>query len=78
MEPPYSLETGKNIQERGQYLIDFMQVVFSDISEIYIMRWSPDSSPFFDVGKEWWGSFFWTVFYPKKDCYVGICGSETD
>ena len=78
MEPPYSLQTGKNIQERGQYLIDFMHGIFSDIREIHIMSWSTDSSPFFDAGKEWWGSYFWTVYNPKDDWYVGICGSETD
>ena len=78
MEPPYSLQTGKNIWERGQYLIDFMDFVFSDMREIYIMKWSTDCSPFFDAGKEWWGSYFWTVYNPKQDWYVGICGSETD
>lgn len=78
MEPPYTIKTGKTIKERGEYFIDFVNFLFSDLSKIEIMKWSTDCSSFFDAGKEWWGSFFWTVYNPEKDWYVGICGSETD
>lgn len=78
MEPPYTIKTGKTIKERGEYLIEFVNFLFSDLSKIEIMKWSTDCCPFFDAGKEWWGSFFWTVYNPEKDWYIGICGSETD
>ena len=78
MEPPYSIATGKTIKEKGEYLIEFINYFFSNLNQIEIMKWSTDCSPFFDSGKEWWGTYFWTVYNPKKDWYIGICGSETD
>ncbi|WP_343784001.1 hypothetical protein [Wandonia haliotis] len=42
------------------------------------MKWSTNCSPFFNAGKEWWGTFFWTIYNPEKNWYIGICGSETD
>lgn len=78
MEPPYSIQTGKTIKEKGEYLIEFMNFIFTDLTKIEIMKWSTDCSPYFDAGKEWWGTFFWTVFNPEKDWYIGICGSSTD
>ncbi|MFN7119176.1 MAG: hypothetical protein ACK4TA_20425 [Saprospiraceae bacterium] len=78
MEPPYPILTGKTIREKGEYLIEFMNFFFSDKKKIEIIKWSTDCSPFFDVGKEWWGAFFWTIYNPEKDWYIGICGSETD
>ncbi|MEH0158430.1 hypothetical protein V6R21_30535 [Limibacter armeniacum] len=78
MEPPYSIQTGKTIKEKGEYLIDFMNFIFTDMTKIEIMKWGTDCSPYFDAGKEWWGTFFWTVYNPEKDWYIGICGSSTD
>jgi len=78
MEPPYSMQTGKTIKEKGEYLIDFLNYFFSDFDELEIMKWSTDCSEFFNAGKEWWGTYFWTVYNPTKEWYVGICGSETD
>lgn len=78
MNPPYSISTGNTIRERGEYLIEFMNYFFSDFHNIEIMKWSTDCSQFFDAGKEWWGTFFWTIYNPKKDWYIGVCGSSTD
>ena len=78
MEPPYSIHTGKTIKEQGEYLINFMKFVFTNLTKIEIMKWSTDCSPYFDAGKDWWGTFFWTVYNPEKDWYIGICGSSTD
>ena len=78
MEPPYSIQTGKTIKERGDYLIEFLNYFFSDFNNLELMKWSTDCSEFFDAGKEWWGSYFWTVYNPINDWYIGICGSETD
>ena len=78
MEPPHSISTGKSIKDKGQYLLDFMEFFFSDYRNIEIMKWSSECSPYFNAGKEWWGTYFWTVFDPKNNWYIGICGSETD
>lgn len=52
MEPPYRIQAGKSIQERGKYLIEFVNYFFSDINSLEIMKWSTDCSAFFDAGKE--------------------------
>ncbi len=78
MEPPYTIQIGKSIKERGEYLITFMNYFFSDLKSLEIMKWSTDCSAFFEAGKEWWGSYFWTVYNPVNDWYIGICGSQTD
>lgn len=79
MEPPYGLvRIGDSIKEKGQYLIRFMQYLFSEIEDLHVYSWSIDSSKYFDAGKEWWGASFWTVYNSEKDWYIGICGSSTD
>ena len=78
MEPPYTMNIGTTIRQRGEYLLDFINYFFSDMDNIEIMKWSTDCSSFFDAGKEWWGTFYWTVYNPEKDWYIGICGSTTD
>ncbi|WP_299677139.1 hypothetical protein [uncultured Tenacibaculum sp.] len=78
MEPPYNLHLGKEILRRGKYLLDFLDYFFSDINEITIYAWDTNCSVIFDAGKEWWGSYFWTVYNPTKNWYIGIIASETD
>jgi len=78
MEPPYSIRIGNNIQEKGDFVMQFMNEIFDDLNQLIIYKWSTDSSSIFDAGKEWWGCYFWTVFNPKKKIYIGILGSSTD
>ncbi len=78
MEPPYSLSLGKEIYQRGKYLLDFLNFFFSDLNELVIYTWNTDCSVVFDAGKEWWGSYFWTIYNPTKKWYIGIIASETD
>ncbi len=78
MEPPFSLQTGETLYERGEYFNNFIQNTFDDISKLEVFTWSKDCHNFFDAGKEWWGSYFWTVYNPTKNIYLGIVGSETD
>lgn len=78
MEPPYTLEAGETILERGKYLMGFMDHYFGKKEGLEVFSWSTDCAPFFDAGKEWWGTFFWTVYCPEKDWYIGILGSSTD
>lgn len=52
--------------------------LFGDIASLEIYAWPTDCSNFFDFGKEWWGTFFWTVYSPTHNWYVGILASSTD
>lgn len=76
--PPFSMKLSGSIKEVGEYVIDFMNLFFDDLKEIEIFTWSIDCAFYFDAGKEWWGSYFWTVYNPTKDIYIGIVASETD
>jgi len=78
MEPPYNVHLGKEIKRRGEYLLDFMDFFFSDLERLTIFTWDTDCSIVFEPGKEWWGSYFWTVYNPVKNWYIGIIASETD
>ena len=78
LDPPYSFMCGKTIFDKGKFFLDFCQTLFTDISQIEVYRWSTDSSNYFDAGKEWWGAFFWTVYNPYWDRYIGILASTTD
>ena len=37
-----------------------------------------DCSDYFDDGREWWGTYFWTIYSPQNGLYTGIMGSATD
>ena len=78
LDPPYSFMCGKTIFEKGNFFLDFCRLLFTDISQIEVYKWSTDSSNYFDEGKDWWGSFFWTVYNPCRDWYISIIASETD
>jgi hypothetical protein len=78
MEPPYNLNLGKEIFRRGEYLLEFLEYFFCNISELTIYAWDTNCSVVFNSGKEWWGSYFWTIYNPTKKWYIGIIASETD
>jgi hypothetical protein len=78
MEPPYNMGLGKDILKRGEYVLEFLDYFFGDLRKLTIYSWNTDCSVVFDAGKEWWGSYFWTVYNPTKQWYIGIVASETD
>ncbi|OSZ78942.1 hypothetical protein CAP35_12045 [Chitinophagaceae bacterium IBVUCB1] len=43
-----------------------------------IYKWSDDWSNYFDVGKEWWGTFFWTLYDKTTNHITVIAASTTD
>ena len=77
-QPRYSFMYRHSNFEKGNFFLDFCRLLFTDISQIEVYKWSTDSSNYFDEGKEWWGSFFWTVYNPYQDWYIGIIASTTD
>ena len=78
LDPPYSFMNGKTIFEKGNFFLDFCRLLFTDISQIEVYKWSTDSSNYFDEGKKGRGSFFWTVYNPCRYWYIGIIASTTD
>ena len=78
LDPPHSFMCGKTIFEKGNFFLDFCRLLFTDISQIEVYKWSTDSSNYFDEGKKGRGSFFWTVYNPCRYWYIGIIASTTD
>lgn len=76
--PPYSMKLGETIKESGEYINHFMKLFFDNLSELEVYSWSIDCTQFFNSGKEWWGSYFWTVYNKTKNIYIGIVGSDSD
>lgn len=77
MSPPHRMWFETNA-EAAEFFLKTNSYLFSDFTQLVIYKWSIDCSNFFDAGKEWWGSFFWTVYNPTKDWYIGIAASTTD
>ncbi|MEO0989266.1 MAG: hypothetical protein AAFY20_27600, partial [Cyanobacteria bacterium J06639_14] len=60
-------------------LTELVTTLFSGFSEPHtIYQWNSDWSNYFDHGKEWWGTFFWTVHLPQSQVVVGMGASTTD
>jgi len=78
LDPVHGFRVSNSIYETGKYFIDFCEFLFSDLNKIEILKWNTDCSNYFDDGKEWCGTHFWTVYNPKKDYYIGITASNTD
>ena len=78
LDPPHSFMCGKTIFEKGNFFLDFCRLLFTDILQIEVCKWSTNSSNYFDEGKDWWGSFFWMVYNPCRDRYIGILAATTD
>ncbi|WBX76522.1 hypothetical protein PG911_18195 [Tenacibaculum ovolyticum] len=77
LEPPYGLYE-ISPYEKGRLFLKTLTILFSNINTITIYKWNTDASPYFNAGKEWWGCYFYTVYNPKKDIYIGITASQTD
>lgn len=76
IEPPHSLDIQR--KELEKFFLVFTTALFGDHQKMEVYTWNVDCSTYFDDGKEWWGSFFWTVYNPIMDWYVGVAASTTD
>jgi len=76
--PPYGMNLGEEKSDALKYFNNFSRIYFDQLKEIEIFNWSIDCTHFFQFGKEWWGSYFWTVYNPTKNIYIGIVGSDSD
>ena len=77
-EPPHSIGHGESNLEKGKFFLKITRLLFGRLDDMIIYSWPVDCSNYFDDGKEFWGSFFWTVYNPSRDWYIGITVSATD
>ena len=75
-DPPYHM--GLSAEERGTLLGQFLRIVMRASSSSFICEWPTDWSNYFDAGKEWWGSFLWSLANPGENRIVVIAASTTD
>ena len=78
LEPPYDLDLKSELFSYGEYFDGFCKVIFSDLHQLEIYKWSIDCSNIFDSGKEWWGSYYWTVYNPIQKTYIAILATSSD
>jgi hypothetical protein len=79
-KPPYGLDR-KNLSslELNKLFLSIIVQLFDIFSgKTVIFQWSDDWSSYFDAGKEWWGSFLWTVHNTTQNYMVGVAASTTD
>ncbi|QEM04659.1 hypothetical protein DIU31_014475 [Mucilaginibacter rubeus] len=50
----------------------------SDVQFLHIISWSDNWSNYFDDGKEWWGTFCWTIYDSRTNKITFITASSTD
>jgi hypothetical protein len=77
LDPPYSLSGTRT--DCNAAFIDALDLLFDGLhGDCTIFRWSDASSNYFDGGREWWGTYFWTVHAAGTDRIVGCVASATD
>lgn len=76
-EPPYPMSC--SAAEAADLFRALTDALFGGFDEaLFIYAWSTDCSTYFDAGREWWGTFFWTVEHRDSGRMVGIAASTTD
>ena len=78
LNPPYPAHFGRTVRETGEYFLNFCQELFGSLHDIEAYTWDTECSDYFADGREWWGTYFWTVYSPQSGLYTGITGSATD
>lgn len=77
LSPPYGLRGTRS--ECNAVFFDALDLLLGGMrGEYAIYRWSDAASNYFDAGREWWGTFFWTAHEIGTDHILGIAASSTD
>jgi hypothetical protein len=50
----------------------------SDVQFLQITSWSDNWTNYFDDGKEWWGTFCWTIYDSRTNKITFLAASSTD
>lgn len=75
--PPYNLHA-ENATRNSLFFGLLDQLLGGQRGDYVIRRWSAACSNYFDAGREWWGTYFWTVYPRGTRRIIGITGSATD
>jgi hypothetical protein len=76
-EPPYNIRG--SMKEKERLFLNVENLFFGRFdSRAQIWKWSDNCSNFFDAGKEWWGTYFYTYAPPDSQIILGIAASATD
>lgn len=73
-DPPYNTNYTKEDFRKLNYLL--FPIPFRVDLEVY--RWNDEFSNYFDDGKEWWGTGFWSIYDKHINRFVIIGASLTD
>lgn len=76
--PPHDLR-GK-LEDQIEIFEQLNEALFGEMtqSNLNIYSWTVNWSNYFDAGKEWWGSFYWTLENLEKSNVIVIGASSTD
>jgi hypothetical protein len=74
--PPYGIRM--KAEELGLLFDKILKFIIVGSSDSVIYEWPTDWSNYFDAGKEWWGSFLWSISTPESSRIVVIAASTTD
>lgn len=74
----FSVKTQEYTAIYRMFLNDFVLLTHYQKEDFIIYSWSDDWSNFFDAGKEWWGTYYWTVYNKKSNTIMVMGASATD
>lgn len=75
--PPYNLSCPAG--EAADLFRELTGALLGGFDEpLFVCEWATDCSNYFDAGREWWGTFFWTVESRDTGRVIGIAASATD
>jgi hypothetical protein len=62
---------------------DYLKIILNvsnvnNINNLRIISWSDNWSNYFDAGKEWWGTFCWTIYDNRNNTIKFLVASSTD
>lgn len=72
-QPPYRLRAAEEL-----FLGFYRSIFFGFPAGTEFWQWNTDALRYFDAGREWWGTFFWTVRPLSIGQIIAILGSSTD
>jgi hypothetical protein len=74
--PPYPIRC---VGESAEGLFrQVNELLFGNLSDWSIRRWSTDWSDYFTYGLDWWGAFLWTLVRQDGELVVWVGASTTD
>jgi hypothetical protein len=78
-DPPYGLSIRSLVKIERLFLDMWRELIGSfEPAEVEVYSWTTEQWSYWDAGREWWGSFLWTVRPPGDRPWVGIAASATD